>query len=402
MTRRPDPAARDGNRPVPAGLDITEFRVDVPESELEQLRRRLAETRWPDELADVGWDYGVPVTYLQELAEYWRTHYDWRAAEAAFNALPQFRTELDGADVYFVHLRSPHPGALPLILTHGWPGSVLEFTGIAAELADPTLVGGDPGDAFHVVVPSLPGYGFSGPTRDRGWTPPRVADAWHALMRGLGYASFVAYGGDWGSRVTRSLALRHPDDVLGICVTEPAGGVARGAPDAAPPDGERWRASAQRAQHFDREESAYGALQGTKPQTLSYALTDSPLGQLAWIVEKFHGWTAARRSPDEAVPRDLLLTNVMLYWLTGTAGSSARLYYETMHSPDGWAQRGYCTVPTAVAVFGEDTSLPVRSRAERYSNIVRWTEFARGGHFPGLEQPGVLGDELRAAFSSLR
>src|SRR5215472_12149516 len=322
--------------------EVTPFRIDIPQADLDDLRDRLARTRWPDQLPGVGWDYGIPLDYVRELASYWRDGYDWRVHEARLNGFGQFTTAIDGARVHFLHVRSAVPQAMPLIITHGWPGSVVEFWGIIGPLTDPAAYGGSAADAFHLVIPSIPGYGFSGPTRDRGWDARRVARAWAALMSGLGYQRYGAQGGDWGSVISRELGLADPEHVAGVhlnmLITRP--------PDDPGELTEEETKRLQAARQFRTTGSGYSAIQGTRPQTLAYGLTDSPTWQVAWITEKFGEWTD-NGLPDEAVDRDQLLTNVMLYWLTGTAGSSADLYYENMHA-GSWGQPPSAT-PTGVA-----------------------------------------------------
>ena len=381
---------------------IKPFRINVSEDDLEELRRRLARTRWPDELSEVGWRYGVPVGYLKELAEYWRTSYDWHKYEAELNAFPQFTTQIDGANVHFLHVRSTEPGALPLILTHGWPGSIVEFLNVIGPLTDPRAHGGDPADAFHLVIPSIPGYGFSGPTHDVGWTTARVAKAWAELMSRLGYERYGAQGGDWGAFVSPELGRIDPDHIVGVHVNAatfgfiPFGPV---DPDELATFTDAEKARLARLEKFMAEMNGYFQIQATRPQTLAYGLSDSPAGQLAWIVEKFKEWTdSAAELPEDAVGRDHLLTNVMLYWLTGTAASSARLYYENMHSP-AWDQRP-STTPTGVAVFAEDVA--IRRYGERGNNIVHWSDFERGGHFAAMEVPDLLVGDIREFFRGLR
>ncbi|MER7849532.1 epoxide hydrolase family protein [Kitasatospora sp. NPDC096077] len=372
------------------------YRVAIPQHALDDLRERLARTRWPDSPPGTDWDYGVPLHYLQDLAEHWRTGYDWREHEARLNTFPQFTTTIDGTNVHFLHVRSPEPEATPLIITHGWPGSVAEFLDILGPLTDPRAHGGDPRDAFHVVAPSIPGYGFSGPTSQLDWDYRRVARAWAELMARLGYPRYGAQGGDWGSGISRELGLAAPAQVIGVHVntspTFPTGDPAT----LGPLDRERldtWT-------RHQAETSGYTAVQATRPQTLGYALTDSPVGQLAWIVEKFREWTDCGDTPETAVGRDHILTNVMLYWLTATAGSSARLYKESARN--GWTEAAPSTVPTGVAVFPHDITLPVRAFAERIDNIVHWSEFDRGGHFAAMEQPDLLVADIRTFFRGLR
>jgi epoxide hydrolase len=385
-----------------ASAEVQPFRIDIPDAALDDLRDRLARTRWPDELPGAGWAYGVPLGYLRELAEYWRAGYDWRAQEARLNQFPQFITAIDGARVHFLHVRSPEPQALPVVITHGWPGSVAEFLDVIGPLTDPGAHGGDPADAFHLVIPSIPGYGFSGPTQDTGWTTARVAKAWTELMRRLGYQRYGAQGGDWGAFVSPELGRADPDHVVGVHVNAatfgfiPFGDV---GPQELATFTDAEKARLQRLKWFLSEGNAYFQIQATRPQTLAYGLTDSPVGQLAWNVEKFKEWThPAEDLPERAVDRDQLLTNVMLYWLTGTAGSAARLYYENVHAAS-WGQPP-TTTPTGVAVFAEDVA--IRRYAERANNIVHWSEFDRGGHFAAMEAPDLFVQDVRACFRPLR
>jgi epoxide hydrolase len=380
------------------------FRIVVPQADLDDLDRRLASTRWADELPGLGWQRGVPLGYLKELAEYWRTTYDWRAAEAALNEHPQFLTEIDGATIHVIHVRSPEPDARPLLLTHGWPGSVAEFLGVIGPLSNPRAFGGDPADAFHLVIPALPGYGFSGPHPEAGWHLHRMVHAWAELMSRLGYDRFFTQGGDFGSVVSLELGRLYPERVIGVHVNMLLTGPSGEADLAGLSQEDQDRLA--KAMAFVQERSGYMWVQSTRPQTLAYGLTDSPVGQLAWIVEKFREWTDSAKVPEDAVDRDHLLTNVMVYWLTGTAGSSAQLYYEiagllpisTMQSrpePN--------PVPVGVAVFPHDLFLPVRRFADRdFPNITRWTEFDRGGHFAAMEEPDLLVDDVRAFARPLR
>jgi epoxide hydrolase len=373
--------------------EIRPFRIDIPQAQLDDLHTRLDLTRWPDELPDAGWEYGASLPYVRELAAYWRGAYDWRKHEAALNELPQFVTGIDGAQVYFLHVRSSRPDALPLILTHGWPGSVVEFLGVIGSLSED----------FHLVIPSIPGFGFSGPTRDKGWNVNRVARAWAELMRGLGYDHYGAQGGDLGALISPALARVAPESVVGVHVNAASVGfIPLGPVDEQAQQGltGRERRSLTSIAEFTTDGFGYNVLQSTRPQTLSYALTDSPVGQLAWIMEKFQAWTHSSATlPEDAIDRDTLLTNVMLYWLTGTAGSAARMYYENSHVPD-WFPTATSGVPTAVANFGEDVA--IRRWAEQANTVVRWTEFDRGGHFAALEVPELLAGDVRQFFGSLR
>jgi pimeloyl-ACP methyl ester carboxylesterase len=375
---------------------VRPFRIEIPQADLDDLHGRLARTRWPDQLDGVGWDYGLPLGYLRELAEYWRVTYDWRAQERRLNEFPQFTTEIQGQRVHFLHVRSPEPGAVPLVMTHGWPGSIVEFLEVIGPLTDPRGHGGDPADAFHLVLPSIPGYAFSGPTREPGWDVHRVATAWDELMTRLGYQRYGAQGGDWGSAVSRELGIIAPGHVTGVHLTLllGQGGLnATGLTDVE-------QARLDRTRQFRATGSGYNAIQSTRPQTLAYGLTDSPAGQLAWIADKFRDWTDGDL-PEDAVDRDQMLTNVSLYWFTGTAGSSARLYFETGRS--GWFTRVVpSTVPTGVAVFPEELSPPIRRLAEQANHVVHWSEFDRGGHFAAMEEPDLLVGDVRAFFRALR
>jgi pimeloyl-ACP methyl ester carboxylesterase len=382
------------------------FRIEIPQADLDDLHRRLADTRWPDELPGVGWSRGVPLRYLKELAEYWRASYDWRAAEARLNQFPQFTTVIDGANVHLLDVRSPEPQALPLLLTHGWPGSVAEFLDVIGPLTDPGAHGGDPADAFHLVIPTIPGYGFSGPTGQTGWNFPRIANAWAELMRRLGYDRYAAQGGDVGALISLALAGLHPERVAGVHVNFLI---------TPPPDdrsqlaglSESEQARLGRMSRFVADLSGYMKLQSTRPQTLAYGLTDSPVGQLAWVVEKFREWTDSAKVPEDAVDRDQLLTNVMLYWLTATAGSSAQLYVDTAELLPTAAVPPSppppLTVPLGVAVFPHDIFLPIRRFADAaFPTIVHWTEFERGGHFAAMEQPDLFVGDLRAFARTLK
>jgi microsomal epoxide hydrolase len=386
---------------------VIPFRIDIPESALDDLRERLAGTRWPAEIPGSGWSRGVPLDYLKDLAAYWKDGYDWRAAEARLNTFPQFTTEIDGTRVHFLHVRSPEPDAKPLIITHGWPGSFVEFLDVIGPLTDPRAHGGDPADAFHVVIPSIPGFGFSGPVPEAGWGVHRIADAWDTLMTELGYERYVAQGGDVGAVIAVELARTHPDHVAGVhvnmMITVPSGDPAEMA-SLTEQDGARLARLAQ----YDAEFSGYMKIQTTRPQTLAYGLTDSPVGQLAWIIEKFKDWTdPSTPLPEDAVDRDLLLTNVMLYWLTGTAGSSANLYFEGAELIKMIFTRSgnppALTVPLGVAIFPHDIFVGIRKFAERdNATITHWTEFESGGHFASLERPAEFVGDVRTFGRSLK
>jgi pimeloyl-ACP methyl ester carboxylesterase len=365
------------------------FRIDIPQADLDDLHRRLDSTRWPDELPGLGWERGVPLSYLKELADYWRTGYDWRAHEARLNELPQFVTEIDGARVHFVHLRSVNADATALMLIHGWPGSIVEFLDVIEPLSRD----------FHLVIPSVPGYGFSGPLPDAGWTDGRVARALTELMARLGYERYGVQGGDIGAFIAPEMGRIAPDHVIGVhvnaLVTFPTG-------DPADMAGltEREQERLALFKHFQDDLMGYMQIQGTRPQTLAYGLTDSPTGQLAWIVEKFHDWTdPGAKLPEEAVDRDRLLTNVMLYWLTNTARSTANSYYERFHDASMWAPKAPSTVPTGVANFAMDVA--IRRFAEKAHTITHWVEYERGGHFAAFEAPDTFVADVRAFFRSV-
>ncbi|WP_327305737.1 epoxide hydrolase [Streptomyces sp. NBC_01298] len=380
--------------------NLIPFRIDIPQADLDDLHERLDRTRWPDEIPGSGWAYGIPGGHLKELVRYWRHAYDWRAAEAKLNAWPQFTTEIDGAHVHFAHIRSPEPDATPLLMTHGWPGSIVEFTDVVGPLTDPAAHGGDPADAFHLVLPSIPGFGLSGPTREAGWEFRRVAAAFAELMGRLGYERYGVQGGDWGAAVSREIGRTRPE-VIGVHLNLIPNAYMAREPEPAdllglsPDQAARTRLSWERFKEWARDRQGYADIQSTRPQTLAYGLTDSPVGQLAWIAEKFEEWTG---SP---VDRDLLLTNVMLYWLTATAGSSARLYYERAHADYWGAPPEPSKAPTALAHFPHENFVLLRHLAEQTNNIVRWTEFERGGHFAALEEPDLLVGDVRGFFRSL-
>ncbi|MCO1660619.1 epoxide hydrolase family protein [Pseudonocardia humida] len=391
--------------------DITPFTLDTPQAELDDLADRLARTRWPRELPGVGWERGIPVGYLRELARYWSDGFDWRAQERRINAFDQFTTEVDGQSIHFLHVRSPEPDALPLLVSHGWPSSVVEFLEVIGPLTDPRAHGADPSTAFHLVVPSLPGFAFSPPVRETGWGLPRTVDAYAELMRRLGYDRYGTQGGDIGGGVAGMLAAAAPKvggQVVGIHMNGPS--------SFAPlPEGveltDAERVRAERDAEFERTGSGYLALQANQPSTIGVALNDSPVGQLAWIAEKFRAWTdPAKSTPDEAVDRDLLLTNVTATWLSGAGAGSAHFVYESMHGPLAWAAPDAAgaapegswsgpSVPTGIAVFAGDNS--IRARFDDGS-VTRWTEYDRGGHFAALEVPDLLVHDVREFFATVR
>lgn len=402
---------------TPPSLDIRPFRIDVRQEQVDDLHRRLASTRWPGELPGVGWTRGVPQTYLQALAEYWRTGYDWRAAEMTLNALPQFVTEIDGQRVHFLHVRSPEPDATPLLLLHGWPSTVADFLAVVGPLADPRAHGGDPADAFSLVIPSMPGFGFSTPLAGPGMNAERTARILTALMAGLGYQRYGVQGGDTGSFVAPEIGRQDGEHVLGVhlnaAITFPLEDEEVDVLDDA--DRRRWN----RMQSYN---DGYLQVQSKSPQTLAYALTDSPAGQLAWIVEMFQRLSdlPSDSLPEEAIDRDRILTGVSIYWFTGTAGSSAQVYFEAMN-PAAWAgpaEEGHgeaadwdttddggwaperSTVPTGFLLSSNDVT--VCAFGERDHTVVHWTELDRGGHFLALERPEALISDLRDFFRKVR
>jgi pimeloyl-ACP methyl ester carboxylesterase len=378
---------------------IVPFKVQVPDSVLADLNQRLAQTRFPAEIANSGWDYGTNLAYLKELVAYWRDKYDWRAAERRLNQFDQFTTNIDGVDIHFIHQRSKNPKAMPLAVTHGWPGSVVEFTKIIGPLTDPAAHGGDGNDAFHVVAISLPGFGFSGKPTERGYGPERIAGILAKLMARLGYTKYGLQGGDWGSSISRFAALNDASHVAGLhlnfCLAGPPAGAKDPNEGVPPAELERTRAR----QAFFETERGYFLEQSTKPQTLGYALDDSPAGLAAWIVEKFRSWSDSDGSVEKKFTKDELLTNITMYWVTQSGTSSARIYYENLRAKP---PRGRVQVPTACAVFPKEISIAPRRWVEAQYNVTRWTEMPRGGHFAAMEEPELLVDDIRGFFRTLR
>ena len=376
--------------------DIRPFRIAVGDDVLGDLQTRLRNTRWPEAQTVDDWSQGAPLAWIQDICRYWAQTYDWRVREARLNRFAQFVTTLDGLDVHFVHARSPHADAMPLLITHGWPGSIVEFHKVIEPLTDPARFGGNAADAFHVVCPSLPGFGFSGKPGSTGWGVERIARAWMALMVRLGYGRYGAQGGDWGAAVTTAIGGLDSGHCAGIHVTL--------AMDTRPrvegePTGEEQRAL-RGLNHYRKWDSGYSIQQSTRPQTLGYGLTDSPAGQAAWILEKFWAWTDCNGHPENIFSRDELLDNVMIYWVTASAASSARLYWESFGKG---GERLPVDVPTGVAVFPKEIVTPVRNWMEpRYRNIRHWKEMSKGGHFAAFEQPEIFVDEIREFFRALR
>jgi pimeloyl-ACP methyl ester carboxylesterase len=377
---------------------IERFEIRVDDSVLDDLCSRLAQTRLPDQINGTGWEYGIPLDYVGELVAYWRDTYDWRAHEARLNELEQFRTEIDGQSIHFIHARSAHADAFPLLLTHGWPGSVVEFLEVIPRLTAPEAHGGRANDAFHVVAPSLPGYGFSEPTRTRGWDVWRIARAFTELMRRLGYTRYGAQGGDWGAQVATRIGALDPEHCAAIHLNMPIGV----RPEDPGPLSKQDKADLGAMQHFQREESGYAHEQATKPQTLGVALNDSPAGLLAWIVEKFRAWSDCDGHPENTFTRDQLITNVMMYWVTQTITSSARLYWENQHVGSGEEPPEFVAVPTGVARYPKEVLRFPRAWVERRYNVTYWADMPRGGHFAAMEQPDLFVDDVQRFFRTVR
>jgi pimeloyl-ACP methyl ester carboxylesterase len=380
--------------------DITPFKAAIPSSTLDDLKQRLARTRWPEPQTCSDWSQGIPLDYTRELANYWATDYDWRRFEQKLNAWPQFVTEIDGIDIHFIHVRSPHDDALPLIISHGWPGSIVEFHKIIDALANPTAHGGSAQDAFHVVAPCLPGYGFSGKPTSTGTSVEKIGRMWGTLMERLGYPRYVAQGGDWGSMITQSIGMTETEHCAGIHINMP---IVAPDPDTMADLTEREQAALADMGAYVEKGSGYSKQQSTYPQTLGYGLADSPVGQMAWVVEKFYMWTDCEangsRHPENVLTKDELLDNVMMYWLNNAAASSARLYWESFNSPN----MDPITMPVGCSIFpGEIFRCSRRWAEKRFSNLIHWNELDCGGHFAALEQPELFLGEVRNCFRTLR
>jgi pimeloyl-ACP methyl ester carboxylesterase len=376
--------------------EITPFSIAASDAEIDDLKRRLAATRWPDAETVNDWSQGIPLAYVQEVCAYWGEKYDWRAREAKLNQFAQFKTDVDGLGIHFIHVRSEEPDAMPLVITHGWPGSVVEFQKVIGPLTDPVAHGGNASDAFHVVCPSMPGYGFSDKPTTTGYGVDKIADTWASLMAKLGYDRYVAQGGDWGAMVTNQIGLRDTEHCACIHLNMPIV-----APD--PETMADLLPIEQRAlkgmQHYQDFDSGYSKQQSTRPQSLGYGLVDSPAGQAAWILEKFWSWMDCNGHPENALTRDELLDNVMLYWLPATGASSARLYWESFGTPS----LDPVTVPTGCSIFPKEIFQSSRRWAEKkFTNLVHWNELEAGGHFAAFEQPEVYVDEIRTCFRNVR
>jgi pimeloyl-ACP methyl ester carboxylesterase len=375
---------------------IQPFRIAASDAALEDLRRRLRTTRWPERETVDDWSQGIPLAYVQDVCAYWAEKYDWRARETRLNRFAQFRSEIEGLGIHFVHVRSTHADALPLVITHGWPGSIVEFQKVIEPLTNPTAHGGEAKDAFHVVCPSLPGYGYSDKPARAGWKVERIADAWAELMGRLGYARYVAQGGDWGAMVTTRIGIQDEAHCAAIHLNMPI----------APPDPatmadltEREQSALAGMQHYQEWDSGYSKQQSTRPQTVGYGLVDSPAGQAAWILEKFWAWTDCNGHPENVLGRDELLDNVMLYWLPGTAASSARLYWESFRTPSLDPVR----IPVGCSIFPKEIFRTSRRWAEkRFEKLIHFEEMEKGGHFAAFEQPELYVREVRACFRKVR
>jgi epoxide hydrolase len=371
---------------------ITPFLLKIPDQELKALKAKLSLTRLPDAETVSDWEQGIPLSYVRELVDYWHSDYDWRRCEAALNHWPQYHADIDGLAIHFLHIKSPRADARPLIMTHGWPGSVLEFMNCIEALTNPS---DESQPAFHLVVPSLPGYGFSGRPSDKGWSVEKTAGAWDQLMRALGYDRYFAQGGDWGAMVTVAIAVQNNGACAAIHINM---AVAPPPPEVLSSPTPYEAQSLMRLGWYREKDNGYARIQGTRPQTIGYGLTDSPVGQMAWIVEKFQGWSDCNGHPENSFTKDQLLDHVMLYWLTATAASSARLYWESFNNPD----MSPVNIPTGCSLFPMELFRPSRRWAEtRFKNIVYWNELDKGGHFAALEQPELFVAELRNCFGAL-
>ena len=383
-------------------MAVQPFKIDIPDSVLEDLQSRLERTRWPDEMPGTEWDYGSNLDYVKELVEYWRTKFDWRAQEKLINSFAHFKTEVDGLDIHFIREKGKGPNPVPLVVTHGWPGTFFEMHKIIPLLSDPAGHGGDAADSFDVVVPSMPGYGFSGHPTERGMDVLAVGDLWAKLMsENLGYQRFGAQGGDWGASVTAKLGLSHADKVIGIHTTS----ITRPTPYLGPgskPLSEAEGILLQQRRDWQAAEGGYAHIQGTKPQTLSYGLNDSPAGLAAWIVEKYRTWSDCGGDVEKRFTKDVLLATITIYWVTQTIGSSTKIYYETLRKPWNMAKGERIEVPCAIAAFPAEISVPSRELAERSYNVQQWTVMPAGGHFAALEEPDRLVEDIRSFFRPLR
>jgi len=383
----------------PATADVVPFKVHVPQAALEDLKKRLGDTRWPEKEPVTDWSQGVPLAKARALIAYWRDRYNWRRFEARANSFPHFRTRIDGLGIHFIHARSSHPNAIPIIFTHGWPGSFVEFLEVIGPLTAPTRFGGNADDAFHVVIPSLPGFAFSDKPSETGWDVERIAKAWVTLMQRLGYERWVAQGGDWGSGVTHALAHLRPPGLVAAHVNWPFVFPPKLPENPTPAE----KRAFERAAWFQGEQSGYFREQATRPQTIGYAVADSAAGQALWIYEKFQAWTDNRGNPEDALSIDAMLDDISLYWFTNTAASSARMYWENTRSGRASLSAGRIELPMAASIFPREIFTPPKAWAEAlWPNLFYWNELDKGGHFAAFEQPKLFVGEMRKAFKSRR
>ena len=377
---------------------IREFKINVSDEQIEELNQKLRCSRWPEKETVSDWSQGVPLGYMQEISDYWLNEYDWRVRESFHNQMPQFIADCEGLDIHFIHYRSPHPEARPLLMTHGWPGSIVEFRKVIEPLADPAKHGGESKDAFHLVCPALPGYGFSSKPSEAGYGVEKIATMWNKLMLSLGYDTYFAQGGDWGSAVTTAIGMQALGNCLGIHVNMPSSPPTKGALEN-PSD--RDKVALAGAQYYQQWGAGYSKQQSTRPQTLGYGLVDSPIGQAAWIIEKFFEWTDCDGHPENVLSKDELLDNVMFYWLTGSGASSGRLYWESFGKAFSGGMKNI-KLPTGCSIFPKEIVPTPREWAEQiYSNIVYWNELDKGGHFAAFEQPDLFIEELRSCFGKM-
>jgi pimeloyl-ACP methyl ester carboxylesterase len=382
-------------------MSLRPFQIHIHEAVLSDLRTRLSETRWPDSIPGSDWGHGASLNYMMEIVDYWQNHFDWRAQENAINQYKQFHAEIDGLNIHFIHERGRAAGSMPLVITHGWPGSFVEMLKLIPLLTDPVAHGADAEDSFDVVIPSMPGYGFSSAALSPGMNAFRIADLWVQLMNLLGYSRFGAQGGDWGASVGTCLGLKHPENLVGLHLNYIPGSF-KPFLDSESHLSETERAFLEAQESWLQTDGGYGQVQATKPQTLALGLNDSPVGLASWIIEKFHDWSDCDGEVEKRFSKDELLTNVMIYWVTQTIHSSIRLYYEGRRRPLHFNKGETVQVPCAVARFKKEAPFPPREWVERGYNVQRWTEFSRGGHFAAMEEPDLLAADIRTFFRPLR
>ena len=379
--------------------EINPYMIQISNDDLEDLKRRLLSTRWPEKETVEDWSQGIPLSYIKEINEYWLNEYDWRSREEYYNSFPQFITNIEGLDIHFIHIKSPHEEAKPLIISHGWPGSIVEFHKVIKPLIDPVSFGGKAEDAFHLVCPTLPGYGFSGKPSQTGTGVERIAELWDILMNKIGYSKYFAQGGDWGSAITIAIGKQNKGSCQGIHVNMP---FAPPTKEALENPSKRDKIAFEGLGYYQEWGSGYSKQQSTRPQTLGYGLVDSPIGQASWIIEKFYEWTDCNGHPENILNKEELIDNVMFYWLTKSATSSARLYWESFGSFGGNPEEKL-ELPIGCSIFPKEISRTPRSWAEQiYSNIVYWNELKKGGHFAAFEQPEIFINEIRNCFKEMR